>query len=310
VEVTAVTHRRDAIYPTTIVGAPPMEDYYLGKATERVFLPLLKTIVHDIEDYHLPMFGCFHNCAAIQVRKAYPLQGRRVMHSVWGAGQMAWTKMILVVDEDVDIHDEKALLEAVLTRCDFRWDLEHTEGPLDILDQAAPELGAGGKIGFDATRTLTGDRSRTRSVDAPEIDDDDAWNAARTRLDDWTDARVACPDWGARRLTVVGLPAETPPEQVEAAMQAAWNRVGTSSSAADLLLVVDDTIALDDFDAVLFEFTACADPGRDLVVDDTTDGRRIGFDATSKAQGEHPSGARVRRYAPKQSMPRDVLDKI
>ena len=105
-----MTHRRDAVFPATIVGPPPQEDYYLGKATERIFLPLLRTIIPDIEDYHLPMFGCFHNCVFIAIRKAYPLQARRVMHAVWGAGQMAWEKLIVVVDDDINVHDETAVL--------------------------------------------------------------------------------------------------------------------------------------------------------------------------------------------------------
>ncbi len=96
VEVTAITRRSDAIFPATVVGLPPQEDYYLGKATERLFLPLLQTLVPDIEDYHLPRFGCFHNCAFIQIDKQYPMQARRVMHAIWGAGQMSWTKMILI----------------------------------------------------------------------------------------------------------------------------------------------------------------------------------------------------------------------
>jgi len=162
VEVTAITHRRDAVYPTTIVGLPPQEDYYLGKATERVFLPLLKTILHDLDDYHLPLFGCFHNCAFVKIRKEYPLQARRVMHAVWGAGQMAWTKVVVVVDEDVDVHDEAAVWRAVMRNCDFGIDLEFTRGPLDILDHAAPHLAAGGKLGIDATRKIAGEGGSER----------------------------------------------------------------------------------------------------------------------------------------------------
>jgi 4-hydroxy-3-polyprenylbenzoate decarboxylase len=310
VEVTAVTHRQEAVYPTTIVGAAPMEDYYLGKATERVFLPLLKTIVHDIDDYHLPLFGCFHNCAAIQICKAYPLQGRRVMHSVWGAGQMAWTKMIIVVDGDVEIHDERAMFKAMLEQCDFRWDLVFAEGPLDILDQAAPELGAGTKIGFDATRKMKGDRLRTDSLEGPGIDSVEEHLAATTGLNVPQGPPTVHPDWGARRVTVIGLPAETAQSIVAQTVLDTWQRLGESSSAADLVLVVDDTVKLDGFDEVLFELTACADPGRDLIVDQATEGRRIAFDATSKAQGTHPSGASVRRYAPKQAMPKSVLEEL
>ncbi|MEM6391852.1 MAG: UbiD family decarboxylase domain-containing protein [Planctomycetota bacterium] len=153
----AVTHCDNPIYPTTVVGLPPQEDYYLGKATERIFLPLLKTIVHDIIDYDLPMFGAFHNCAFIQIRKEYPLQARRVMHAIWGAGQMAWTKVIVVVDEDVDVHDHEAVMFHVCANCDPGRDLEIVNGPLDILDHAAPRLGAGTKIGIDATRKIAGE---------------------------------------------------------------------------------------------------------------------------------------------------------
>ena len=130
--VTAITHRENAVMPATVVGVPPQEDYYIGKATERIFLPLLQTIVPDIIDYHLPMFGSFHQCAFIQVRKVYPMQARRVMHSIWGAGQMAWTKMIIVVDEDTDVHDEQAVLEAIARNVEFPRDLELANGPLAV----------------------------------------------------------------------------------------------------------------------------------------------------------------------------------
>ncbi len=162
--VTAITHRRDPIYPTTVVGYPPQEDYYLGKATERVFLPLLKTLVPDILDYDLPRFGCFHNCAFIQIKKEYPLQARRVMHAIWGAGQMAWTKCIVVVDHDVNVHDHEAVLFHLMANFDPGRDLEIVNGPLDILDHAAPRLGAGSKIGFDATRKWKGEEVNGQPV--------------------------------------------------------------------------------------------------------------------------------------------------
>ena len=168
-DVTAITHRRNAVFPATIVGPPPQEDYYLGKATERIFLPLLQTIIPDIEDYHLPRFGCFHNCAFIKINKAYPLQARRVMHAVWGAGQMSWTKFVIVVDADVNVHDEVAVLRAIFNNCDFKRDIELVNGPLDILDHAAPRLGAGHKLGIDATR-LKSQMSWTKFVIVVDAD--------------------------------------------------------------------------------------------------------------------------------------------
>lgn len=168
--VTAITHRKEPIYPTTVVGRPPQEDYYLGKATERVFLPLLKTLVPDIIDYDLPMFGCFHNCAFIKIKKEYPLQARRVMHAIWGAGQMAWTKSIVVVDEDVNVHDHEEVLFHLLANADPGRDIEFANGPLDILDHAAPRLGAGTKIGLDATRKISGEEVNGHPVrDWPTI---------------------------------------------------------------------------------------------------------------------------------------------
>jgi 4-hydroxy-3-polyprenylbenzoate decarboxylase len=153
--VTAITHRKGAIYPTTVVGKPPMEDYFLGKATERIFLPLLRTIVPDIVDYHLPISGVFHNCAYIKIKKQYPYQARRVMHAIWGAGQMSFTKFIIVVDENVNVQDEQDVLFHLFANCDPARDTEIVRGPVDILDHASPDLGAGSKIGFDATVKLS-----------------------------------------------------------------------------------------------------------------------------------------------------------
>lgn len=155
--VSAITHRRDPIYPTTIVGKPPMEDYYLGKATERIFLPLLKTIIPDIVDYSLPMFGAFHNCVFISIRKEYPMQARRVMSAVWGAGQMSFSKMIVVVDEHVNVHDEQDVLFHMGANVDWRRDTMIVDGPCDILDHATPYYGTGAKIGIDATRKISGE---------------------------------------------------------------------------------------------------------------------------------------------------------
>jgi 4-hydroxy-3-polyprenylbenzoate decarboxylase len=156
-EVSAITHRRDPVYPTTIVGKPPQEDYYLGKATERIFLPLLKIVVPDVIDYSLPMFGAFHNCVFVKIRKEYPLQARKVMSGIWGAGQMAFSKLIVVVDEHVNVHDEQDVLFHVGANWDPRRDTVIVDGPMDILDHATPYLGAGSKMGIDATRKIAGE---------------------------------------------------------------------------------------------------------------------------------------------------------
>ncbi len=155
--VTAITHRTQPVFPATIVGFPPQEDYYLGKATERIFLPLLQALVPDIIDYHLPMFGAFHNGVFIKIRKEYPLQARKVMHSIWGAGQMMFSKMMVVVDEHVNVHDEQDVLFHMGANVDWRRDTVIVDGPCDILDHATPYHGSGAKIGIDATRKIPGE---------------------------------------------------------------------------------------------------------------------------------------------------------
>ncbi len=169
--VTAITHRKNPIYPTTVVGKPPMEDYYLGKATERVFLPLLRMLIPDIVDYALPISGVFHNCAFVKIRKEYPYQARRVMHAIWGAGQMAFTKFIVVVDEQVNVHDEQDVLFHLFSNCDPARDTEIVRGPVDILDHASPDLGAGSKIGFDATVKLPAEGRVRRWPEELRMDD-------------------------------------------------------------------------------------------------------------------------------------------
>jgi 4-hydroxy-3-polyprenylbenzoate decarboxylase len=155
--VTALTHRREPIYPSTIVGRPPQEDYWFGKATERIFLPVLQAIVPDVIDYNLPMFGCFHNCVFVRIKKEYPYQARRVMNAIWGAGQMAFSKIIVLVDEHVDVQNEQEVLFQLCSNVDPRRDILFTDGPLDILDHAAPYCGVGSKMGIDATRKLPGE---------------------------------------------------------------------------------------------------------------------------------------------------------
>ncbi len=155
--VTAITHRRDPIFPATIVGLPPQEDYYLGKVTERIFLPLLKMLIPDVIDYSLPMFGAFHNCAFVKIKKVFAHQARRVINAIWGAGQMSFCKMIVVLDEDVDVHDEQDVLFHMCANVDWRRDTMIVEGPVDILDHASPYEGSGAKIGIDATRTMSGE---------------------------------------------------------------------------------------------------------------------------------------------------------
>lgn len=314
VEVTAITHRRDAVYPATIVGLPPQEDYYLGKATERIFLPLLRTLIHDIEDYHLPMFGCFHNAAFIRIDKQYPLQARRVMHAVWGAGQMAWTKCIVVVDEDVDVHDEEAVMRAVAARCDVERDVELVTGPLDILDHAAPHLGGGTKIGFDATTRWKGEDAAGIAWDRPVPAADAA--AVRARLDAAAlpVTRMAVPDAFGGRFCFVGVDKSAAGEG-RRAVSAVFDAMG-EAAGADVVIAVDDSEGpagaadLADWSSVLFHWTANADPGRDRLLRRTERGARLGFDATRKMPGDEQPAQPVRPFPPILAMDLEVARRV
>lgn len=150
--VTAITHRKDPIYQTTIVGKPPQEDCYLGKATERIFLPMLQMLVSEIVDMNLPWEGVFHNCAIISIDKRYPGHAKKVMSAVWGLGQMMFTKYVIIVDKHVNVQDVSEVALHVFGNVDPRRDMMFSDGPLDILDHSAPMFGYGSKLGIDATR--------------------------------------------------------------------------------------------------------------------------------------------------------------
>lgn len=150
--LTALTHRSDPIYATTIVGIPPMEDAFIAKATERLFLPLLRLTLPEVVDMDLPEAGVFHNCAILSVRKSYPMHARKIMHAVWGMGQMQFTKCVIVVDADVDVHDYSHVAWRAFNNVDPGRDIVHVEGPLDALDHSSPTPFWGAKMGIDATR--------------------------------------------------------------------------------------------------------------------------------------------------------------
>jgi len=150
--ITTLTHRANPVYPATIVGKPPKEDCYLGKATERIFLPLLRLQLPEIVDLDLPLEGVFHNCAIISIRKRFPGHARKVMAALWGLGQMCFTKLLVVVEEEVDVHDYSQVAHVVFNNIDPRRDFVFTDGPVDVLDHAAPQPLYGSKVGIDATR--------------------------------------------------------------------------------------------------------------------------------------------------------------
>ena len=155
--VTAITHRKDAVYPATIVGMPPMEDFYIGSASVKLFLPIFKMNFPEIVDLALPAEGVFHNLVFVSIKKTYPMQAYKIMHGLWGMGQMMFTKYIVVVDDDVDVHNTSDVLFRLCANTDPQRDSIFTKGPADVLDHATTEMAIGSKFGLDATKKLSGE---------------------------------------------------------------------------------------------------------------------------------------------------------
>ncbi|HWR72732.1 MAG TPA: menaquinone biosynthesis decarboxylase [Nitrospirota bacterium] len=168
--ITAITHRKDALYPATLVGRPPQEDAYLGKATERIFLPLLQMVAPDILDMDMPVEGVFHNNVIVKIRKRYPGHGKKAIHTLWGTGMLMLSKFVVVCDEDVNIHDYSEVTWKVMNHVDPQRDVVITDGPLDILDHSCPQIGFGGKMGIDATRKGPGEGFTRPWPDEIEMD--------------------------------------------------------------------------------------------------------------------------------------------
>ncbi len=185
--VTAVTMKRNPVYPATLVGRPPMEDFWLGHATERIFLPLLKLTVPEIVDYHMPAVGIFHNLVFISIDKQYPGQAFKVMHAMWGQGLMALSKVLVVVDKEVDVQNPDEVWWIALNNIDPQRDVEFARGPMDVLDHASRSFTFGSKMGIDATRKWPEEGFTREWPDRIEMDD-----ATKQRVDEmWKELGIA-----------------------------------------------------------------------------------------------------------------------
>ncbi len=151
--ITCITHRKNPIYPSTIVGIPPQEDAWLGKATERIFLaPIKMTMIPEIVDMELPIEGVFHNLTIVKIKKEYAGQAIKVTNAMWGAGQMMFNKILVIVDDDIDIHNYKSVAQVMSANVDPQQDIYFSQGPMDVLDHSCSKFSFGGKMCVDATR--------------------------------------------------------------------------------------------------------------------------------------------------------------
>lgn len=282
--VTCITHKKNPVYPATIVGRPPMEDCYMSKATERAFLPLLKMIYPEIVDYSLPFEGVFHNCVIVSIKKRFPGHGKKVMNSLWGMGQMMYAKMIIVVDADINPHDTSAVAKQVFESLDMTKDLVFSQGPLDALDHASSTDHYGYRLGVDATRKfeVEGTNVKWEVTKQPDIANYLS-NHSKVSSFDYPMSEVL------QGCLIVSIKKETK-DDVRQFMQELWSLEEMKYNK--FLIIVDDEVDAKDTSKVAWKVFNNIDAMRDLVVCEVPSenfGHRLGIDATKKlAIDDHP----------------------
>ncbi|MEW6260651.1 MAG: menaquinone biosynthesis decarboxylase [Thermodesulfobacteriota bacterium] len=264
--VTAITHRRRPVYCATLVGRPPMEDCYLAKVTERLFLPLLQTVFPEIVNYWLPWEGVFHNIVVVAIEKAYPLHAQKIMSGLWGQGQMSFCKGIVVVDADVDPTDGRQVMAVLLERLDVESDITVNRGILDALDHSSPTPHYGHKIGIDLTRRVPGEppRAAARTSNAETIDPE-AVAAGFSYIEGvfrWRELTFS-ETKGRRRVVLVSV---EKPGNRSGKWYAESLLAEKRLSGIDLFVLYDTKIDLADNSLVLWKLFNNTDPGRDLVI--------------------------------------------
>jgi 4-hydroxy-3-polyprenylbenzoate decarboxylase len=260
--ITAITHRRNPVYCATLVGRPPMEDCYLAKATERLFLPLLQTLFPEVVDYWLPWEGVFHNIVVVAIDKAYPLHAHKVISGLWGQGQMSFCKAIVVMDVDIDPKKPGLVMRQVLNQLDLSSDIVITKGVLDVLDHSSPTPNFGHKIGVDLTRRVAGELPRKTPSYQPV--DPDQISAGCKHLDGIVAWRLFPePDAEAAGRRILLLTVKKPGDR-SGKTYADQILKQASLTPVDLFVIYDETIDLNDDSLILWKLFNNTDPGRDV----------------------------------------------
>ena len=278
--LTALTHRRNPVYAATVVGRPPMEDCWLAKATERIFLPLLGAIHPEVRDFWMPWEGVFHNIVVMAIDKEYPGHARRIMSAVWGQGQMSFSKAVVLVDGGVSLKNPRKVFETILNNLDLESDIYITEGVLDVLDHSAPEPLFGAKIGIDATgrrpdekpRPVPASRVGGRAVEIP------AGEAIEKSIRNTSRLLTAfhCPAIDVRnRLLLLNFAKDGTTSGRSLSEKLLGRR---ALKAFSILVLLDSGIDLRDYSLVLWKVFNNVDPRRDIL----RQGGRIVIDATRK----------------------------
>lgn len=277
--VTAVTHRQNALYSATVVGRPPMEDCYLAQVTERLFLPLVRTVLPEIKDYWMPWEGVFHNLTVVAVEKEYPGQVRKVIHGLWGSGQMSFCKTLVAVDGGTPLRDGRALLSKILDTIDLAGDIFFTEGVLDVLDHSAPDPLFGGKMGVDATARMAGEPPRgPRAASFSLPDAAELLTGLKAQDGGFLSCRILCADTAHPLILVQVKKDEKRAGRYFTDLLTTRNLI----PSACIAVLFDPDTDLGDDSALLWRAFNNVDPRRDISIGDN----RAVIDATRKGAAD------------------------
>jgi 4-hydroxy-3-polyprenylbenzoate decarboxylase len=277
--LTAITHRKDPIYLTTIVGKPPQEDFYLGGATERIFLPLLRTQLPEIVDMDMPVEGVFHNCVIVSFDKRYPMQSRRLMSALWGLGQMSFVKTIITVDSNIDVHNYEDLVKLLLDKVNFKLDLFFSEGVLDVLNHGSDNILYGSKLGIDLTEKIEGEPGYGKSKPTTSNNSQlPSTEEVKNQFLDLKDCRIL--DINAGRSVAYVALNKTQPHQAKEFIKIFFN--APEFSAINILIVLEGHVKLNNDSIVMWKFFNNLDPKRDFYFE----GDRLAIDVTQKLKEE------------------------
>ncbi|HKZ58106.1 MAG TPA: menaquinone biosynthesis decarboxylase, partial [Thermodesulfovibrionales bacterium] len=260
--ITAITHRNNPIYFTTIVGKPPMEDCYMGKTTERIFLPMLKSLNPEIVDIDLPWEGVFHNCVIVSMKKRYPMHARKLMTSLWGSGQMSFSKMLLTVDEAINVHDYKEVAMRLLNNVDIERDIYITEGTLDVLDHSSPNYIYGSKIGVDATERIEGeDKRKEINYNEMNINIEELKKVLKNEISDILDINIPIKDV-KNRVIFISIKKDKPYHARIVAEKLFKLTNGVNSIS--IAVILDEDVNIKDISTVIWKLFNNTDPKRDF----------------------------------------------
>jgi 4-hydroxy-3-polyprenylbenzoate decarboxylase len=280
--VTCITHSRKAVYPATVVGIPPMEDAWMTKATEKIFLaPMKLALQPEIEDFHMPDSGTAHNLVIVKIHKSYPGQGRKVINSLFGAGQMMFTKYLVATSGDVDIRDYSALMIHILKNMDLQSDLLFSSGPLDVLDHSSDHFSYGGKLGIDGTVKMKEESVvQNHKPENGYLSPDGKMDHLQKVL---SDAGILFKQAEEVPVIVAGIEHTGNHDAIEFLKRSLSK--AEYGKAQRLILAVDHNVPLNDMAVVAWQILGNTDPGRDICL--SPDGTLL-VDGTLKAFSRQP----------------------